>query len=294
MRIIFTGATSLAGRQLWLRLREEGHDVVAVSRRDVPGALRVDLESARLTEELPAGDFDALVSFASYVPLDERASDWAECYARNVRPFGRLLHWAAGRVGRVLHASSCAVYGAEKVYVPTDEEHPVRPDTAYALSKYAQEQLLSAFARSEGVPAVMLRLGYVYGPGIDPGRAIAKLLETVRAGRPVTLTNSRTAGLHLIHVNDIARIGAALLAQGDGIYNLASPRLLSLRDYVEACGDVVGRSVEIMTHDDPDAPVTNHYSVRLLHERYGLRPAVSLREGIASIVESWATAGAAS
>ena len=97
MRIIFTGATSFAGRLLWRRLRDEGHSVVAVSRQPVPGGVQVDLESPTLAEDLPAEDFDVLVSFASYVPLDERASGWAQCYSRNVRSFGRLLRWASGR-----------------------------------------------------------------------------------------------------------------------------------------------------------------------------------------------------
>jgi UDP-glucose 4-epimerase/UDP-glucuronate 4-epimerase len=160
------------------------------------------------------------------------------------------------------------------------------------LSKYGQEQLLQAVSRSENVPLVMLRLGYVYGPGIDPTRAIVKLLEMVREGRPITLTNSRTAGLQLIHVDDIARVSEALLTQGEGAYNLTSPRHISLGEYVDACMRVLGRTVEVTTHDDPAAPVTNHYSTRRLLERHGLQPTVSLSEGVASLAPTLADVGA--
>ncbi len=294
MRILFTGVTSFAGRLLWQRLRNEGHEITAVSRQALPGVpgCRVDLESRRLAEELPQGAFDVLVNFASYVPLDERGSQWPECYTRNVVPTGRLLGWAAGRVGRIVHASSCAVYGADKLYVPTDEDHPLRPDTAYALSKYGQEQLMHAFSRTQQVPVVLLRLGYVYGPGVAPSRAIVRLLEMVRSGKAINLTNSRTAGLQLVHVEDIARITAALLTQGEGPYNLTYPRHISLHEYVATCMRVAGQTVDVTSVDDPDAPVTNYYSARRLLERHGLQATVRLADGISSIIESRPSVGA--
>ncbi len=222
---------------------------------------------------------------------DERGSRWDECYQRNVQATARLLNWAENRVGRVLLASSCAVYGAEKIYVPTDEKHPLRPDTAYALSKYAQEQLVQAMARCRNIPLAIMRLGYVYGPGLDSGRAIARLLNMVNEGKPITLTNSTAIGLHLIHVDDITRIGEALLTTGEGVFNSVSPRHISLREYVDTAMDVLGRQVEVTVRDTPGAPVTNSYSARRLHERIGLTPAVSLREGIASIASDLIATG---
>jgi UDP-glucose 4-epimerase len=262
-----------------------GHEVTAVSRRptDEPGFATVDLESPDAATQLPDQQFDVLVHFASYVPLNEGASTWPECYERNVLSTAHLLSWAVPRVRRMLVASSCAVYGADKLYAPTDEGHPLRPDTAYALSKYAQEQLLQAASRLHAIPLVMLRLGYVYGPGLAASKAVVRMLMKIANGEPLLLTNSTTAGLHLVHVDDIARIGEALLDQGYGVFNLAAGRHVSLREYAETAARVLGRSTEISYADDTEAPVTNWYSGQLLHERYGLRPSVSLADGIASM-----------
>ncbi|HEY3354141.1 MAG TPA: NAD(P)-dependent oxidoreductase [Polyangia bacterium] len=289
MRILFTGATSLAGRRLCARLGAHGHEVVAVSRQPLagPGAsVQVDLEADDAAARLPDGPFDALVHFASFVPQDERASRWEECYARNVVPAARLLEWAAGRVRRVLLASSCAVYGAAKLATPTTEEHPLRPDTAYALSKYAQEQLFAAFCRTQGVPLVTLRLGYVVGPGMPAARAVVAFIDMVRAGRPITLANPHSAGLHLVHQDDIAAIGEALLTEGEGAYNLASPRHISLFEYVETVMQVLDRRVEITVREDRGAPVTNHYCCRRLLERHGLAPRVTLADAIRSLADA--------
>lgn len=285
MRILFTGATSFAGRRLWTRLVDAGHEVVAVSRQPAaqPGFVQVDLESPDAADRLPDAQFDVLVHFASYVPLDERASTWDDCYQRNVLSTARLLAWATPRVKRMVVASSCAVYGAEKLSTPTDEDHPLRPDTAYALSKYAQEQLFQATSRLHAIPLTMLRLGYVYGPGMDQSRAVVRLLTMIAKGEPLRLINATSAGLHLIHVDDIARVGEAVLDHGEGVFNLASPRHISLREYAETAMRVLGRSCEMTCVDDPESPVSNFYSGRRLQERLGVRPAVSLADGIASV-----------
>lgn len=286
MRILFTGATSLAGRLLFASLREAGHEVVGVSRRARPGEpfVETDLEAADVARSLPGASFDALVHFASYVPASESTSTWRECYPRNVLPTARLLEWADGRVGRILLASSCAVYGTEKLYVPTDERHPLRPDTAYGISKYAQEQVAQAFCRPRRLPLVILRLGYVYGPGIAENRFVMSVLRKLQTGEPLRLTNAHTSGLHLIHVEDIARIGEILLRDGHGIYNLASLEHISLYRYATQAAEALGVRAKITSDDAPDAPVTNHYSCPALWARHGLRPEVGLAAGIGSLL----------
>lgn len=285
MRILFTGATSLAGSAFFSRLREHGHDVTGVSRRaPADGFWRADLEAA--VPDLPDEAFDALVHFAAFVPPREGESLWPECFGRNVESMARLLAWADRRVRQVVLASSCAVYGAHKLYTPTDEAHPLRPDTAYALSKYGQEQLAEAFCRPRRLPLVVLRLGYVYGPGMPVSRLASALLRRVLAGEPVRLTNGRSAGLHLIHPDDIARIGEVLLAEGHGVYNVASPRHISLWEYVSTAMQVLGRRVELSSEDAPGAEVTNHYCCRRLAERHGVHPEVTLPEGVARLAAS--------
>ncbi len=288
MRILFTGATSVAGRVWYSRLRAEGHEVVGVSRQPAPGPAhqwaQVDLAHEDAAERLPTTRFDALIHFAAGMTSNEFTSEWYGEARTAVRATARVLAWASGRVGRVVLSSSCAIYGAQKVYTPTDEQHPLRPDTAYAVSKYAQEQLLLAFSASEKVPLAVLRLGYVYGPDVGADRAVSILARKVSLGEPVRLVNSRTAGLHLIHQDDIAAIGDVLLRDGDGVYNVVMPRHVSLWEYVETAMQVTGRRTEVTCHDDPEALVDNWYVCRPLVEKHGVRPAVPLATGIESVL----------
>lgn len=281
MKIIFTGATSLAGSEYFELLQKHGHSVLGVSRKEAADCIQVDLADCDSVAKLPDEDFDALVHCAATVPLDERASTWEECAPVNVEGTISLLRWAEKRVRRIVLVSSCAVYGAAKVYAPTDERHPLRPDTFYALSKYTQEQLVHAFCIARHLPLVIMRLGYVYGPGMNSSRAVVVLLRSVLEGKKVTLRNPDSAGLHLIHTNDIASIGVELLTRGNGIFNVTSPQLITLRDYVNAAMEVTGKRVEVI-YEQTDTRVTNWYSSGL--GALGLLPQVSLKEGIASLV----------
>lgn len=281
MKILFTGSRSLAGREYFDRLGKAGYDVIGVSRVEADQSIRVDLADPDLASKLPDERFDVLIHCAATVPLDERASTWEECAPVNVHSTVNLLRWAENRVSRIILVSSCAVYGGEKLYTPTDEHHPLHPDTAYAMTKYAQEQIVHAFCFGRNLPLAIMRLGYVYGPGMNAARAVVALLRSVKEGKKITLRNPDTAGLHLIHTSDIARIGAGLLTQGSGVFNVVTPQMITLREYVETAVEVVGKRVEIET-TTTDPKITNFYSSRL--GEVGLLPTVSLKDGIASLL----------
>ena len=74
---------------------------------------------------------------------------------------------ACAEVGaRLVHISSCAVYGIPKAG-EADEMSPVRPrhrNDRYALAKIAAERFLKLFAREHSLPAVILQPTIIYGP----------------------------------------------------------------------------------------------------------------------------------
>jgi UDP-glucose 4-epimerase len=265
------------------RLRAAGHDVISVSRREGPDTIVADLADDDLASKLPNVSFDALIHFAATVPSNEASSTWTDVAPATVHGTIELLKWAEGRIGRVLLGSSCAVYGESKQYVPTDENHPLTPDTPYALAKYAQEQLLQAFCRSRGIPLAVMRLGYVYGPGVPAFRSVVSFVDRVKSGETITLYKPGR-GLHLIHTDDIASIGDVLLREGHGVYNVVSNRHITMREYIETAAQVLGREAHIVesgTHEP-----SNWYSSTRLRQLHRLEPRVNLADGIRSLCPS--------
>ena len=99
------------------------------------------------------------------VSMEEPAHDAAVNVLGSVNVFAAA--YAAG-VRRVVNTSTGgAIYGETKV-VPTSENVPPNPISAYGLSKLTAEHYARWFRRMRGLDVVTLRYGNVYGPRQDP------------------------------------------------------------------------------------------------------------------------------
>ena len=76
---------------------------------------------------------------------------------------------AAVEVGceQVLYINTGGALYGEPDYLPCDEEHPIRPISGYALSKWTSECYFRMILPAS-IPLKVLRLANVYGPRQDP------------------------------------------------------------------------------------------------------------------------------
>src|SRR3569833_1725189 len=73
------------------------------------------------------------------------------------------------RIGRVIYASSAAVYGPSVDGGIAPEDANDRPSTHYGVFKMANEGTARIYWQDDGVPSSGLRPYVVYGPGRDQG-----------------------------------------------------------------------------------------------------------------------------
>lgn len=192
MRIFFTGGSGKAGHHVAPYLASQGHQVtnadLAPLRHPDVTDLRVDLTDAGQVYsamagipsgadlDAPAGlpdsgsAYDAVVHYAA-IPSMFLAPD-ATTFATNVTAHYNVLE-AATRLGvrKVVFASSETTYGIcfargerKPLYVPVDEEHPVVPEDAYAISKVAGEVVSRSFQARTGADVYGLRINNVIEP----------------------------------------------------------------------------------------------------------------------------------
>jgi nucleoside-diphosphate-sugar epimerase len=144
----------------------------------------------------------------------------------------------AARPGRLVFASSAAVYGAwPDNPLPLSESHLPRPnpECPYAADKWENEhRCLDA-----GRPAVILRIGAVLGPHADP-----RIQKATRGSRlAVPAMRGMTQALQFLDEDEVA---AALLAAGrssvTGVVNIAPTDWLSAADVARVSG---GRVVAV-------------------------------------------------
>jgi nucleoside-diphosphate-sugar epimerase len=157
------------------------------------------------------------------------------------------LEHLAGRVGRLVYASSTGVYGpcdGDRI----DEESPTSPTHESGRVVLDAEGLLRDVAGRRGVPIVILRFAGLYGPGRIFHRA------SLERGEPIVGDPDRP--LNLIHVEDAAEAAVAALDRGQPgrTYLVSDDRPLARRRYYELAARHLGAPTPRFVSPEPGSP----------------------------------------
>jgi nucleoside-diphosphate-sugar epimerase len=173
MKVLITGGAGKVGQ--WVvreLLNSEGYEITVLDRTPGPerGPVKYlvgDVEDLGQVMEAVTGA-EAIIHLAAI--HNPNIATTTVTYQTNV--VGTFnVHHAAFRLGvkRVVSASSNAIVGwsyGERFmpdYLPIDEDHPVRPEDVYGLSKEIGETIARSYAR-KGLETLMLRPSGVVTP----------------------------------------------------------------------------------------------------------------------------------
>jgi nucleoside-diphosphate-sugar epimerase len=170
-RVVVTGSSGKAGRAVVADLLEHGYEVLGVDLVSPPKpavpTIRADLTDLGQAHEVLAGA-RSVVHLAA-IPAPGLQPD-AVTFETNVASTYNVFS-AAVALGlrRVVWASSETILGLpfdreQPVYVPIDEEHPIYPQSTYALSKAVGEEMARHFSRWSGAPIIGLRFSNIMEP----------------------------------------------------------------------------------------------------------------------------------
>ena len=245
--IFITGATGLVGSHAAEEALRRGHRVRALVRPtsntrwlDEWGVEKVsgDLEDAQALQRGISGA-DWVFNCAAKV------GDWGtleEFRRLNVAALRLLLEAAtAAGIERLVHVSSLGVYEGREHY-GTDETVPPAADSldAYTRSKTEAEALVLEYHRERGLPAVIVRPGFIYGE--RDRTVLPKLLVNLRRGTFVYF-GSGTQALNCIYVKNLVH-GIFLAAQSPRasgeVFNLTDGEPVSKRRFVGRVAELAG------------------------------------------------------
>jgi nucleoside-diphosphate-sugar epimerase len=245
-RTLVTGATGFIGGRLTDALLGRGDGVRALVRDPA----RASTLRARGVE-LVQGDVEDADSLGRAVAGVDRVyhcaaivSDWIareEIQRINVAGTRRMLEACArANVGRLLYLSSLAVLGT-KHHHGTDESAPFEETgDAYSDSKIDSERLAQEFAARGDVETVIVRPGFVYGPG--DRQFMPRLLDGLARGQ-FAFVGDGSKLLNVVYIDDVAQ--AALLADENPdatgkAYNVTDGTRTSLREFVTFTAEYLG------------------------------------------------------
>jgi nucleoside-diphosphate-sugar epimerase len=247
LRYLITGGTGFIGGHLADACVAAGSAVSTIARAGSDTALLErlgvvihggDLGDPQVVQKAVAGA-DVVVHCAAKVGDRGPVEDYR---AVNVEGLRNLLSACKGRpLHRFVHLSSLGVYEARHHH-GTDETEPAATQhwDGYTQSKAEAEQVAQSYQREHGVPVVILRPGFVYGP--RDRAVLPKLIERLRIDEMHYLGGDQRA-LNTIYIANLA--DAVFLAVDNPgavgqIYNLTDGEVVTKQRFINGVADGMG------------------------------------------------------
>jgi len=211
-----------------------------------------------------------------------------------VNSSGTLAVLVAARragVGRVVFASSSAVYGNQAL-LPSTEDLCPRPASPYAVSKLSGENYGRVFWEVWGLPTVSLRFFNVFGSRQNPrsqyAAVVPRFVQAFLRGEAATIYGDGEQTRDFIYVGDVV---AAMLAAAEApgvegeVFNIARGQSVSVRELWRAVRDVVGSGPQPKYAPlQPGEVRHSRAEVSAARERLGFSPRFSLEAGLTETV----------
>jgi len=302
--ILVTGGAGFIGSHLTERLLAGGHRVRVLDnlstgkRENLPSDsarlkfVRGDIRDAALVNDAVNG-VDAIYHLAAVASVQASIDDPVGTHQTNLVGTLHLLEAARrAAVGRVIYASSAAVYG-DTTTLPVAEGSRLAPLSPYAADKLAGEHYLDFYARKFGLRCTAFRFFNIYGPRQDPSSpysgVISIFVERARRGLPVTIFGDGHQTRDFVFVGDLAQILVDALENGAAIGQVINVgrgkecSLLELLTELERLGHAtIERLHEPVRVGDI---VRSCADVARLRRVFGAVPSTSIGEGLARVRE---------
>lgn len=301
--ILVTGSSGRVGRAVVAALRAQGRTVRGFDLKpsgtggeEVVGSLEDAQALSDATKDVSA--VLHLGAFMSWIPADRD-----RMFAVNVEGTRRLLDAAAAAgVRRFVFASSGEVYPENRPeFLPVTEDHPLRPNSPYGLTKLLGEELVQFHQRAGRMETVILRFSHTQdatelldeesffsGPRffLRPrilqqqnfgNTAVAELLRSRDIGEPSHILarneNGRPFRMHITDTRDM--VAGILLAldhpdAAGGIFNLGADDPADFSDVLPKMAALTG--LPIVTVDFPGDGVYYHTSNKRIRITLGFEP----------------------
>lgn len=188
-----------------------------------------------------------------------------------------------------LWTPACPACGGELEPAATREDDALSPASIYAATKLAQEDLVRVACTALGIAHSILRFQNVFGEGqslSNPYTGILSIFSTrIRLGLPLPIFEDGRESRDFVHVADVASAVLRLAEQppaSAATLNVGRGEAVSIMDVARLLCRIMGSTIEPhVTSQYRVGDIRHNFaSIEKLEEIAGIRPDISLEEGM--------------
>ena len=276
-KVVITGANGFIGRHLVKKLEKERRYKVFELDRKKNSLL--DVNSLR-----------ELVDGTSIVYHLAGVNDSASLDLMNTNVAGTFNLLTALKEMKVrprfIYISSFAVYKLpEKRGLIISEDYPIDPRNGYGLSKKLAEDTIKYFSDTYDIPATVLRVSNVYGPGVKPfaNSVVATFMELVNSNKEIFVDGDGRQTRDFVFVNDVADALACLNKEKMGfeIYNVCSGEGISIKKLISLIELILGKQAKVIFRKKTKSSGGFWQgNGQRFYEEFGWKPVCGIKEGL--------------
>ena len=202
------------------------------------------------------------------------------CYRRNI--------------GRVFYSSSACMYPAYNQEDPDNPNcaegsaYPAAPDSEYGWEKLFSERLFLAYNRNHGMSNRVARYHNIFGPeGTWTGgkekapAAICRKVAMADKNSEIEIWGDGAQTRSFLFIDECLEGTLRLTRSGfEGPVNIGSDEMVTINQLVDIVADIAGKTLHKNHIPGPLGVRGRNSDNRLIEERLGWRPSMTLREGL--------------
>jgi len=306
--VLVCGAGGFIGSHLVKRLKSEGYWVRGVdlklpefSETSVDDFVVADLRDPRIVDQvmqLESGldevyQLAADMGGAGYIFTGDHDAD----VMHNSATINLNIAHTASKLKitpKIFYSSSACIYPAynqedpENPLCSESSAYPAAPDSEYGWEKLFSERLYFSFARNYGLKVRVARFHNIFGPeGTWQGgkekapAALCRKVAEAKEGDTIQVWGPGVQTRSFLYVDEcVEGVRRLMDSTFEGPVNIGSEEMISINEFAKMIIEVSSKDLKIKNVEGPAGVMGRNSDNRLIEEKLGWKPSLSLRQGI--------------